>query len=287
MAGACEAKHGIAMKTALSLLLLLAAATSAQTRPSSRPGGDITPPPRRDVPGKRFQLKSGELFIADFFHATGRVDLVIWFLGAPWCTEQVFYDAHRNAVLLVANPRTLARGFEKVGDFSDLLEEISGALNHQGVTDQGVGQVALVSFSGGWIAVRDVLSHADFAAAVSDVVLLDSLYARNEKSLAPFVEFARRAAENQVTFVFTQLYPPLEEHRGNTTTACAMKLIEQCQLVRGAGSGGESAQRKLLYRADRGKAHVLGYSGMTNQDHFEHLYDAAPALRMMSIPAAP
>jgi hypothetical protein len=39
----------------------------------------------------------------------------------------------------------------------------------------------------------------------------------------------------------------------------------------------------LLYRATKGNAHILGYSGMTNQDHFDHFYDGARAIKLTSI----
>src|SRR5207249_1572971 len=101
-----------------------------------------------------------------------------------------------------------------------------------------VGHVALVSFSGGWTGVYSVLSHPDLARRVSDVVLLDSLYAWNkskqsidENAIKPFVDFAMRASRGERTFVFTQLYPPEEKYRGNTTTLCANYLIDQAHLV--------------------------------------------------------
>jgi len=121
------------------LLLAISSLATAQTRPSSRPGGEITPPPRRDVPGKRIALKSGELFVPDFFRPDGRADIVIWFHGAAWCAEQVVYDARKNAVLLVTNAQTLKRGFARSTDFLELLEEAARALNHQvGVPDEAV-----------------------------------------------------------------------------------------------------------------------------------------------------
>src|SRR5438045_8513767 len=100
----------------------------AQTKPSTRPGGEIVPPAKRDVPGKRITLPRGELFVPAFFHTNGNADVDVWFLGASWCAEQVFYDAHKNAVLLVVNSATLKAGFPAPCDFLDLLEEVGGAL---------------------------------------------------------------------------------------------------------------------------------------------------------------
>src|SRR5215217_7406442 len=85
----------------VACLLLFAATTFAQSKPSTRPGGEVVPPVRRDVPGKRIKLVTGELFVPDFFRAgeiDDRADVVVWFLGAPWCAQQVFYDARKDAV---------------------------------------------------------------------------------------------------------------------------------------------------------------------------------------------
>ncbi len=283
----------------LSLSVLIGALSVANillaqsTKPSSRPGGEIVPPPRRDVPGKRVTLNSGELFVPDFFHADGKAEIVVWFLGAPWCVEQVFYDARKNAVLLVVNSKTLGHGFPESRDFTEVLQDIAAALKTANVTDKGVGRVAIVSFSGGWTGTYSVLQHPDLARQIDNVVLLDSLYAWNKKDAAidvptitPFLDFARRASDGGATFVFTQLYPPDAKYRSNTTSVCASYLIDQLGLDRKDATGTNAAGAKLLYRAEKANAHILGYAGMTNQDHFNHLYGAATALKMTSIPDA-
>jgi hypothetical protein len=286
------------MNLLIALCLVVAAATAPATAPSTRPGGEIVPPARRDVPGKRIQLATGELFVPDFFRASpadDTADVVVWFLGAPWCAQQVFYDAGRNAVLVSIDSRVLQRGFHDPADWRRVLDEAANALSTAGVCRGGVGKVVLCSFSGGWTGVRDVLARDDLAKSVADVVLLDSLYARDKStnqidqtSIAPFLRFAKRAVAGETTFVFTHLYPPEERYRDNTTTRCAAYLIEQLGLERKSATGTNSRGAKLLYRADRQNFHVLGYAGMTNQDHFDHFYAAADALKLTTLaPAAP
>ena len=261
-------------------LVLLLLALQTTTKPSSRPGGEIVPPPRRDVPGQRIKLEAGELFIPDFFKADKKADVVVHFLGAPWCVEQVFYDARKNAVLLAVP------GAKTPQDLDALLGEISKAVG------KPIGKICLSSFSGGYTAVRDLLCQPGVVQRVSDVVLLDSLYAPrvgenkdrlDPDAMKPFVDFARGATEGKSRFFFTQLYPPLEQHRGNTTTLAANFLIDALKLERKPASGSNSRGAKLLYRADQGGCHILGYSGMTNQDHFEHLYGAADVWKLTSL----
>src|SRR5262245_49157744 len=138
------------MMTRWATLLLVTTVGSplfAQTRPTSQPGGEVIAPPRRDVPGKRIQLESGELDVPDFHKPGERVDVVVWFLGAPWCAEQVFYDSGKNAVLLATNRKTLDAGFGRPEQFQALLDEISKQVH------KPMGKVCLCSFSGGYTAV--------------------------------------------------------------------------------------------------------------------------------------
>lgn len=66
----------------------------------------------------------------------------------------------------------------------------------------------------------------------------------------------------------------------------ARYLIDRVDAQSRPASGRNSRGAELLYRADRGGFHVLGYAGMTTQDHFEHFYAAADLLRQTSLPAA-
>ena len=146
----------------------------------------------------------------------------------------------------------------------------------------------------GYTAVRDLIRIEKGAARVSDVVLLDSLYAPrmgankdglDPAAMAPFVAFARRAAaaDGDATFLFSHLYPPQEQYRGNTTTLAASFLIDALALERQDAIGRNSRGAALLYRAEKGNCHILGYGGMTNQDHFDHFYAAADLLKLTSL----
>src|SRR5262249_5975548 len=100
------------------------------------------------------------------------------------------------------------------------------------------------------------------------------------EAMKPFVDFAQRAAEGKATFLFSQLYPPQEQYRSNTTTLAASFLVDALKLERTPGAA------KILYRAERQNCHILGVDGMTNQDHFDHFYHAADLLKLTSLPDA-
>jgi hypothetical protein len=277
------------IQTAALLMLLLCAPATTQTS-ADPPGGRVTPPARRDVPGKRVELAAGEFYVPDFYVSGDKVDVVIWFHGAAWVVQQEFYAARKNAALFVASPATVKAGFRQSSQFQELLNEI------EQVAGNPMGRICLGSFSGGYTAVGDILQLEEFQDRISDVVLADSLYAPRKKddpgklddaAMAPFLEYARRAADAKCTFWFSQLYPPEQQHRSNTTTFTAAYLIDRIGAERIDTSTTNARGMKLLYRADKGNFHVLGYAGMTNQDHFDHLYHVSDLLRQTSLLTVP
>jgi hypothetical protein len=273
----------------------LAASTAATT--VSRKGP--IPPPRRDVPGKRAQVALGKLYVPGFFRppAQGGTDVVVFFHGAAWCSEQNFFDAGRNAVLVsVSMPMgDYARVFRDPDALGRLLDDTTTTLGREGVTTAPVGRICLASFSGGYSAVREILRHGRFRESITDVVLADSLYAGRVEGtsdtlkaddMAPFVDAARRAAGGRMTFLFSHLYPPEARYRNNTTTLAADYLLSATRTRRVAAHGTNAAGAQLAYRARKGKLTILGYSGMTTQDHFNHFYALSDLLRETSLPPA-
>jgi len=255
-------------------------------------------PPRRNVPGKRFSLGTArQLFVPDFFkpEVTTQTRVVVFFLGAPWCSEQNFYDARKNGVLVSINEAKSAAFSEWGKLFPALLKQVQKTLADADITSKPLGGVCISSFSGGYTAVREILSKPEYEPLISDVVLADSLYpprlpdnknAINPTAMEPFVRYARRAMKGECSFWFSHLYPPEEPYRDNTTTLAAGYLIDTLGLERHPASGTNSRGAQLLYRVDSGNLHILGYAGMTTQDHFEHFYALSDLLRQTSLPDA-
>jgi hypothetical protein len=250
------------------------------------------------VPGDHVTLKCGQLYLPDFFQADskGPTQLVIWTYGAAWCAEQNFYEAGKNAVHLTLSAATFKAGFGDASLFTSLVDEINSAIKTKFPNAKPIGRICIGSFSAGYTAARDILRHEELYSLISDVVLADSLYAPrardrenqlDDAAMAPFLAFANRAAEGKAKFIFSHLYPPEEKFRGNTTTLAANYLIDHLHGTRTATSGTSSVGAKLLYRCDVKGFHVLGYEGMTNQDHFNHFYGSADLLRDTSLSDAP
>ena len=291
---------------------------SNQAGNTLEPKGPIAPP-RRDVPGRRGELSIAKIYVPDHFVITDGepVDVVIWFHGAPWCAEQVFYDSRKNAVLVTVTAKNLWETFRRQQALENLLEETNAWLSRQSNlaatdpipapeekesppsnrsdTNVNIGRVCLASFSGGYVAVREILKQPQYQEIISDVVLADSLYAprvkNNENKLdpaamEPFLNYARRATAGKCNFIFSHLYPPLAEHRGNTTTLAANYLIDQLGIKRKPAEERIAEGIQIAYKAESNGFHVFGYTGMTTQDHFEHLYKASHLLKLTSLAPA-
>ena len=269
----------------LALFTTHAVAEQPPTRPTSRPGGEIVAPPRRETAGRHVDLSCGRLFVPAYLGDRDRVDLVLWFRGAAWCVEQNFDDAKANAVLFTWDEKKRPLGFKDQKSADDLLAEIQTALG-----DSTIDHLLLGSFSGGYPAILDLLKLEPIRARVTDVILADSLYpprgttdaAKIDAVLGPIADFATWATKGECTFLYTQLYPPEPQYRGNSSTVAAMWLIDRI--------GGKRIDcdemidgRRALYHVDEGNLHITGFAGMLNQDHFDHLYHAAWLFKQTSI----
>jgi hypothetical protein len=283
----------IVISVVLALGTLGAAQTTDAVRVKPPQDARLVAPPRRDLPGRQLTAGLGTLFVPAHFDPalTSGTDVVVFFHGATWCAQQNFYDSGLNAVLISVNLQDYAAVFAAPDALRGLLRQACAALSDEAITTGPLGRLCLASFSGGYTAIREILRHRVYDDVVSDVVLADSLYAPlladgslETTAIEPFTCFARRAAATgQVRLIFSHLYPPTEQHRGNKTTLAAAHLIRETGAVRREASETNKCGQRLLYRADKGGLHILGYAGMTTQDHFEHFYCLSELLRMTTL----
>lgn len=256
----------------------------------------ITAPQRKKVPGQRYHLAMGELFVPDYFRMppSNKVDVVVFFHGAAWCAEQTFYEGRKNAALVSISAKDYQKEFSDRTRFQRILNEVTAKLEALGEVRPGLGKVCLASFSGGYAAVREILKTLDYYKIISDVLLADSLYCSvknqgsdnpilDENQMAPFLKFAKDAGAGRKHLWFTQLYPPDEKYRNNTTTLTASYLIAHLGGRKKPENSINKLGMQLLYSCDVGGFHVRGYSGMTSQDHFNHFYNMGEYYKKLSL----
>lgn len=241
----------------------------------------VTPPPRRDVCGLRLPLEKGTLYIPCHFQPGPRVDVAVFLHGADWVVQQEFESARKNAILVTVSGQQLSEISATPSAFTALVDLCVDTVAARVHTQLDLGRVCLASFSGGYATARDILSHPEARAVISDLLLADSLYGTKRQgspprmepaAMEPFLTLARMAARGEKVLWFTQLYPPEEQYRTNTTTLAADYLVEELELERSATEELTSRGICVLYTVDGGGFHLRGYAGMSNQDHMEHLY---------------
>jgi hypothetical protein len=239
------------------------------------------------------------MYIPDYFHAgpEGEFDLLFFFHGAAWCSEQNFYDSRKNAILVSISLADYQKYFQDTTRFRKLQQEVNYVLESTKlIPHPRLHKLAMSSFSGGYSAVREILRTPDYLNQVSELVLADSLYANytdtTRKYLAagdmkPYLDFAGQAALKKKSFWFTQLYPPDPQYRDNNTTVTARYLIDKLGLVFKDRNETQANGMKLLYLAEKGNCHIMGYAGMTNQDHFNHFYNISEYWKKLTFADGP
>ncbi len=284
----------------LCLILLTSLCLGENILKTETPRKGPVAPIRREVPGTRYSLSTGQLFIPDFYRVSrnNNVTLVLFFHGASWCVEQSFYDAHRNAVLVSISLKDYYTAYQDTTSFQGLVDEIKYSIETiKGTQNLNIDKIYLTSFSGGYPVIRSILNHSPQDERIQGIILADSLYAGFEGTtrsietlrkdqMEPFLRFSGEAAKGKKEFWFTQLYPPKPEHRNNTTTLTAEYLITHLRLKKEERNHRNSLGMVLAYSAERRNAHILGYDGMTTQDHFNHLYNLSEYFKSLKIPPA-
>lgn len=154
-----------------------------------------------------------------------------------------------------------------------LFESVEGAVaSRLGVASASIGKLGLSSWSAGYGAVERIL-RSEFSNRVDSVMLLDGLHTghadteRARRTLEPFVEYARRAANGRALFYVSHssILPPGYA----STTETASYLVWQ---LGGAPEPtsvreGHPMGLELIRRYDRGAFHVRGFSGNGKLDH--------------------
>jgi hypothetical protein len=157
------------------------------------------------------------------------------------------------------------------------LDHLLSAIETQ-LTKDGDGgavkarRIALTSWSGGYEGVRAVLERS--AARIDSVVLLDGLHCSTDVDkralgLAPFIEFAKRAAGGDAFMLVT--HSSIEPGIYASTTETANFLIHAVGGRPLAVERDDALGLELISAFSQGNFHVRGYAGGDKPDHCAHL----------------
>ncbi len=247
--------------------------------------------PKTELPGQRYQLSLGTLFIPAGTKLRGRVPLVVHFHGAAWLAEYSAERARKHTAVLAVNlgagSGVYAQAFRDPARFRELLTEAAKAASPAQSIE--FGPVILSGFSAGYGAVREVIRQRDNWPLVDGIVLEDGIHTSyvpdgkpgplDPAPLEPFLTFAREAVAGRKRMVIThsEIFPGTFA----STTECTDFLLKQLGLQRRAvlkwGPGG--MQQTSEVRA--GRFHLLGFAGNSAPDHIDHFHGMAEWLKLV------
>jgi len=221
----------------------------------------------------------------------GGYDVVVHFHG---------YEATRKTLVQVArgvvyvgidkglNSGPYERAFASPEAFPTLLGSIEKGLKAEsGNPDAHVRHLALTAWSAGYGAVNQILKrHAD---RVDAVVLLDGLHGRwdaqphraeplTTTSIAPTIEFARRAVRGEKIFIFS--HSQIDPVEYTSTSATADLLLVEFGLKRERLDPGNQPFGQDSRAEVRG-FHVWSYKGRNELAHCAHIPLMAKALNIL------
>jgi hypothetical protein len=240
--------------------------------PSSKAPAPVAfDPPIRIEDGERMLIPKHPV------KANGKVDVVVHFHGG----HGIHWDQlGLNAVVVDFQKGAFSSPYTQFtaphGQLDRWLGQVKDQVKRKGHGDVGIDRIALTGFSAGYAGVRGVLRDPAAKDRINTVVLLDSLhtgYGPNKgvdpQGMAPFVEFAHKAARGQTTMVVThsEIVPPTFA----STTQTADALIAAVGTQRKPYAGSPEPVVRPLTQADMGSFHVRGNAGGDKAAHIREL----------------
>lgn len=252
--------------------------------------------------GEPVALSTGSLLIPDGYGPKdGWVDLVVHFHGSPERVRDCFSRSGRDAAIVVVAYSGLSGVYSKPFRedrrlFARILSDAKRHIaEHAGVPRVHIRRLVVSSFSAGFGAVREILRDPSYAAAITDLVLVDTLYAGYAKQegrdvvdpadMAPFEPFAQRAARGETTIwlTYSGVVPPGYASTFETADYLARKVGARIESAHGVDAPGLN----LIASADLGGFHIRGYAGSDGPAHMKHLFALDFFYARTSLPASP
>lgn len=219
-------------------------------------------------------------------------DLLIHFHGAPPVMESAFERSGIDGVLAVINlglgSGKYETAFQAPGSYDVFVATIAQIVRQlcPGSASRPA-RVALSGWSAGYGAVQRILERPADAAKIDSVLLADGLHARFEPGaerfrgpdrsrmvfgpqMAPFAAFADEAVNGRRLFAVT--HSAIATPYASTTETADYLLSLEGMKRKSEGVAGPRPGMTLRSSAHSGGFHVLGYDGMDEAAHCDHLH---------------
>jgi hypothetical protein len=234
-------------------------------------------------------MGQGAYYLApdDVVGKDGAVDVIVHFHGAPFVED----EWQRTAVdALVVSVHLPGYGVAQYRDMFATRERF-GTMVGEAVRRVGgthARRLALVSWSGGYGAVQDLLSDPDCYAMTDTVALFDGMHADyreglpDEASIAVFERFARDATLGKKQMIVT--HSSVTPFTYASTTETATMLLFSLGVPRVEETRTNPRGMVEYYHADEGGLHVRGFRGDGLRDHIDQVHLLSDAVRVFIAP---
>ena len=244
------------------------------------------------------KLSTGTLYVPVGYPLTSHAaDVIVHFHGADSTVTDNLTQSGKKACLVVINTSGLSEAYAKLFRddpqlFSRILGETKQKLTEQFKEPIQIRKLVVTSFGAGYGAVREILKSTQYFGMITDIVLADSLCAGyvqqsgknvpDPANMKDFRVFASLAAGSRKTMIITHSQIVPGTHASTIETADV--LIAAAHATRIPNSSADATTMLLESAADRGRFHVRGYLGTTEDDHVNHLRQMREALKLTSLP---
>ncbi|MBI5533076.1 MAG: hypothetical protein HY898_10190 [Deltaproteobacteria bacterium] len=252
-----------------------------QSSLSSADRGGISPCSTQEVDTSAFDgwtsLSKGR-FVApreSAIDAAGRFDLVMHFHGDAPVLRELVHSGQKLVLYTLTLDPSEAYGalFAGSGLFNSIVLQIEGALSKSRGRPAHVGHIAVSAWSAGFTGISALLGQPE-AGRLDAMVLIDGLHAPRlaeslDRSLQPFVDYARRAVAGERFMLVTHSSIDPPDFASTTETAH--------HLIAAVGGQPQAVHRKdalgleMVEFFTAGSFHVRGYAGNDKADHCAQL----------------
>jgi hypothetical protein len=217
------------------------------------------------------------------FDPSGRFALVIHLHGDELARRELAVSRQNFVLysLTLAPGENYAELFSGSGLYAQIVSEVEGAMSERRGTPARAEKVALSAWSAGYMGILATLGQPE-AKDVDAIVLIDGMHGPRtalDRQLAPFVDYARRAAAGERFLLVT--HSSIDPPDFASTTESAHHLISALGARPRAVRRNDRYGLELIEFFTQKDFHVRGYAGNDKADHYAQvalLRDAFAAL---------